>query len=199
MTIPHIRLLIVDDHAIIHYGLKTLLFGASSIESVASASDGAEALELCKSFAPNIILLDLRMPRINGHNTLEILTREYPQIRVLIHSGNDTPAEIKLAKQNGAAGFVSKSADPSHLLDAIQKIAAGGSHFPDAHRQRTDLTTRELEVLHYLVRGLSNDEIGKSLGISAEAIKGHLKRMFPKLAVSTRTEAVSRALELGLL
>jgi DNA-binding NarL/FixJ family response regulator len=202
-TTASLRLLIVDDHAVVRGGLEAMLAVAPGIERIATAGDGAEALKLCESFAPDVILLDLRMPGLDGHSTLEVLAREWPQVRVIMLTGNDTPAEVKLARRNGAAGFLSKSADPGTLLGVIEKVAAGGTHFPHtragSHPEDTGLSARELEVLQHLARGLTNEDIGLALGVSGQTIKGHLKLIFPKLAVATRAEAVTRAHELGLV
>jgi DNA-binding NarL/FixJ family response regulator len=202
-VVANIRLLIVDDHAVVRGGLEAMLRAAAGIDEIATAADGHAALKLCATFLPHVILLDLRMPVMDGRSTLEVLTRDWPQVRVIVLTGNDTSAEMKLARRNGAAGFLSKSADPSTVLSAIQKVAAGGTHFPDATHGLssgdTGLSSRELEVLQHLVRGLTNDEIGVALGVSGQTIKGHLKHVFPKLNVSTRAEAVNRAHELGLV
>jgi DNA-binding NarL/FixJ family response regulator len=195
-----LRLLIVDDHEVILGGLEAMLYEAPGIESVATASDALTALNLCETFAPHIVLLDLRMPGMDGHSALERLSQDWPQVRVIILSGSDSAAEIKLAKRNGAAGFISKSSDPAGLLRIIHSIAAGGSYFPSSPTPDTnELSTRELEVLQHLVRGLTNEEIGRVLGVTGQTIKGHLKLMFPKLGVATRTEAVARAQERGLI
>lgn len=198
-----IRLLIVDDHAVVRGGLEGLLAVAPGIGGVATASDGAEALLLCDSFGPQVVLLDLRMPGMDGHSALEAITSRHPQIRVIVLTGNDTPADEKLAKRNGACGFLSKSVDPPTLLRVIRKVAEGGNHFSArsevVHQESCGLSGRELEVLRQLVRGLTNDQIGTSLGISSETIKSHLKSIFTKLATSTRAEAVNRAHELGLV
>jgi DNA-binding NarL/FixJ family response regulator len=181
-AVANIRLLIVDDHAVVRGGLEAMLRAAAGIEQIATAADGHAALKLCATFLPHVILLDLRMPGMDGRSTLELLTRDLPQVRVIVLTGNDTSAEMKLARRNGAAGFLSKSADPSTVLSAIQKVAAGGTHFSDTTRgpssADTGLSSRELEVLQHLVRGLTNDEIGSVLGVSGQTIKGHLKHVF---------------------
>jgi len=195
-----IRLLIVDDHAVVRGGLEAMLSIAPGIERIATAADGAEALKLCGTFAPNVVLLDLRMPGLDGLGVLDAIARDWPRIRVIILTGNESPSEITLARRHGAAAFLSKSTDPAILLQVIKGVAAGGSYFPDAvAAAESDLSPRELEVLQNLVRGLTNDEIGLALGVSGQTIKGHLKHIFPKLEAATRAEAVSRAHELRLV
>lgn len=198
-----IRLLVVDDHAVVRGGLEGLLTVAPGIGKVALAADGAEALSVCASFNPQVVLLDLRMPGMDGHSALEAIVTRHPHIRVIVLTGNDSAADEKLAKRNGASGFLSKSVDPPTLLNAIHKIARGGSHFSirntGDHQESQGLSGRELDVLRQLVRGLTNDEIGTVLGISGETIKSHLKSVFGKLESSSRAEAVNRAHELGLV
>lgn len=199
----NISLLIVDDHAVVRGGLDAMLAAEDGIARITTAGDGAEALRLYESSPPNILLLDLRMPGMDGHSTLEVLTRQWPQVRVIMFTGCETPADVKLARCLGAARFCSKSADPATLLGVIKAVAAGGTCFPPTqagvHPEDTGLSARELEVLRHLVRGLTNDDIGRVLGISGQTVKGHVKLMFPKLAVATRAEAVTRAHELGLV
>lgn len=202
-TTASLRLLLVDDHAVVRGGLEAMLSVAPGIGNIATATDGMEALKLCASFAPDVVLMDLRMPGMDGHSALESIARDWPQIRVVILTGNDSPASVKLAQRAGAAGFLSKSADPATVLRVIREVAAGGTHFPKAPDtvpgEDAGLSPRELEVLRHLVRGLTNDEIGRALGVSGQTIKGHLKHIFPKLDAATRAEAATRAHELGLV
>ena len=202
-TLECLRLLIVDDHAVVRGGLEAMLSASPVIGRIATAADGGEALRMCASFEPHVILMDLRMPGMDGHGAMEILAREWPQVRVIMLTGNDTPAEVKLARRNGAAGFLSKSADPVTVLSVIGKVAAGGTHFPvaahDAHPADIGLSARELEVLQHLARGLTNDDIGTALGVSGQTIKGHLKHIFAKLQAASRAEAVTRAHEMRLV
>ena len=123
-------------------------------------------------------------------------------IRVLMFSSSATSAEVALARQHGASGYLEKSVDRATLLAAITKVAAGGSCFrstSNPHHSNPDLSPRELEVLSHLGRGLGNDELGLALGVSGQTIKSHLKAIFQKLGASCRAEAVSRGYELGLL
>lgn len=194
-----VRLLIVDDHAVVRGGLDAMLSAAPGIGQIATAHDGMEALKLCASFDPHVILLDVRMPGMDGHSAMQTIGEKWPHIRVIILTGNDTPADIKLARRHGAAGFLSKSEGPATLLRVIEKVSAGGTSFPEVRDSDCDLSPRELEVLRHLVRGLTNDDIGRALGVSGQTIKGHLKHIFPKLDAATRAEAVNRVHELGLV
>jgi len=197
-----IRILIVDDHAVMRGGLEAMLSRASSIDQVATASGGEEALELCATFQPNVILMDLRMPGMDGQSAIQAITRSWPGIRIIVLTGNGTTADMRLARQNGALGFLSKSAEPAMLLKVIATVAAGGSSFPAqvAYPARdTGITPRELELLQHLARGLSNEEGGSALGITGQTVKGYLKFLFPKLGAANRAEAVNRAHQLNLI
>jgi DNA-binding NarL/FixJ family response regulator len=200
---PRIRLLIVDDHAVVREGLEAMLSMAPEISRIATAGDCAEALAVCGTFHPDVVLLDLRLPGSDGFQVLDEIRRHSQRIRVLMLSSSATAAEVALARQRGASGYLEKSVDRATLLAAIGRVAAGGSCFfrPAADRDRItpDLSPRELEVLSHLGRGLGNEDLGLALGVSGETIKSHLKAIFQKLGVSCRAEAVSRGYELGLL
>lgn len=198
-----IRLLIVDDHAVVREGLQAMLAPAPGIDRIATASCGADAEMACAARAPHVILLDVRMPGSDGFHALEAILRRWPQIRIIMLSASATTSEVKLARQHGAAGYLSKSADRVTLLRAIQTVADGGTCFQadpaPAATAGPVLSARELEVLQHLGRGLGNDELGRVLGVSGETIKSHLKAIFGKLGVAARAEAVTRGYELGLL
>jgi DNA-binding NarL/FixJ family response regulator len=198
---PTLRLLIVDDHAVVREGLEAMLGSAAGIGPIATAANGDEALQVCGAFQPDVILLDLRMPGSDGFNALESLLPRWPGLRILVLSASATQAEVALAQRRGAAGYLSKSSDRATLLAAIRTVASGGSCFPSgaAAGDDTGLSARELEVLRHLGQGLSNDDLGRVLGVSGETIKSHLKGIFAKLAVAGRAEAVARAYELGLI
>jgi DNA-binding NarL/FixJ family response regulator len=198
-----LRLLIIDDHAVVREGLEAMLGIDPCFEAIAIAGSTEEALPYCENFRPHVILLDLRMPGSDGFNALEIIRQRWPDIRVIILSAGATAAEVKLARRNGAAGYLGKSSDRATLLKAIRSAAAGGTVFPvdlvPAPSEGPALSARELEVLRHLGRGLSSQDLGRALGISGETVKSHIKSIFHKLGVADRAEAVVRAYELGLL
>lgn len=200
---PTLRLLIVDDHAVVRDGLEAMLRVALAPVQIATASNGTQALQLCASFRPQIILLDVRMPGGDGFGTLESVQKSWPEIRTLLLSASATSAEVKLARRMGAAGYLSKSAEGSEVVQAIQRIVGGGTWFaaepapPEATQH--GLSARELDVLRHLGRGLTNQELGRVLGISETTVKAHLRAVFAKLGVADRAEAVARAYQLGLL
>lgn len=198
-----IRLLIIDDHLVVREGLDAMLTTAPAIGSLATAGTALEALEVCGSFSPDVVLLDVRMPGNDGYHVLDEIHRRWPAIRVLMFSSSATSAEVHLARQHGASGYLSKSAGRDTLLTAILQVAAGGTHFISRSVSTgsvgVNLSPRELEVLRHLGRGLSNDKLGRAIGISGETVKSHLKSIFQKLGVSGRSEAVARGYDLGLL
>ncbi len=195
-------LLIVDDHAVVREGLEAMLACAPGISRIVTAASVAAALQACTAAAPAVILLDLRMPGADGFSALDAILPRWPAVRIIMLSASATAAEVALARRNGAAGYLSKTADRATLLHAIRQVAAGGTFFvadPQAPAEDPHLSARELEVLHHLGRGLSNDDLGQALGISGETIKSHTKAIFTKLRVAGRAEAVARAYELGLM
>ena len=199
-----LKLLIVDDHAIVREGLEAMLRLEASFSSISTASCGMEALQVCAKHLPDIILLDVRMPGSDGFSTLETLLQQWPNIRVIMLSANASAAEVKLARRVGSAGYLSKSTDRVTLVGAIKSVAVGGTCFtaePDINsRDRSPpLSPRELEVVRHLGRGLSNQDIGSILGISEHTIKSHLKSIFAKLDVADRAEALGSAYAMGLV
>lgn len=197
-----IRLLIVDDHAVVREGLEAMLGSDPGITRIATAASGADAIRICTTETPDVVLLDLRMPGGDGLSVLDTIRARWPTVRVLLLSANASTTEVLRARHAGAAGHLSKTTDRASLLAAIRLAASGGTCFADDGTRVVDdhgLSARELEVLSHLGRGLSNDDLGRVLGVSAETIKSHLKSVFAKLGVTGRTEAVARAFELGLV
>ncbi|MEI6712185.1 MAG: response regulator transcription factor [Verrucomicrobiota bacterium] len=203
MPLPKIRLLIVDDHAVVREGLQAMLSIDPNIEAIETAASVADVKKLCPTFAPHIMLLDVRMPHSDGFTVLQGVQKHWPDIRIIMLSASATPAEVKLARQHGASGYLSKSSPRATLLEAIFAVNAGETRFQtDKNAESSEtpsLSARELEVLRHLGRGLSNEDLGRALGVSAETVKSHLKAVFAKLDVAGRAEAVTRGYELGIL
>lgn len=198
----NLTLLIVDDHTVVREGLEVMLRSSRDIRSVTTAGSAHEAREACSVSLPDVVLLDLRMPGEDGFSALTSLFEAWPTLRIIILSGSATPAEIALARRTGAHGYVSKTASRAVLLDAILSVAAGETSFPPEPRPSgpaSSLTSRELEVIQQLSRGLTSHEIGLALGITEYTVKGHLKLIYQKLEAADRAEAVGRCYELGLL
>ena len=207
-----IRVLVVDDHPVVRSGLSGMLSVTDDISVVGEAGDGAEALALVESTLPDVVLMDLRMPRMDGVAATGAIVSSYPSTRVLVLTTYDTDSEILHAVEAGAAGYLLKDTPHADLLNGIRAAARGETVLapPVAARLMSRLRTpaapaaaqpspRELEVLAAVARGLSNAEIGRELFIGEATVKTHLQRLFAKLDVDDRTRAVTVAIERGLL
>lgn len=208
MTGAGLRIIIADDHTVMRAGVVALLAGEPGIEIVGEAGDGREAVELAERLAPDVALLDLRMPVVDGvAATAEIVART--GARVLILTTYDTDAEIERAVEAGAIGYLLKDTTREQLADAIRAAARGETVLAPRVAERlvarmrrpepVALTAREADVLNAVADGLSNADIGRRLVIAEATVKTHLLRVFAKLDVSDRTAAVVMALERGLL
>lgn len=208
-----IRLLIADDHAVVRAGITAML-SATEIAVVAEACDGAEALQLARKHRPDVVLLDVRMPEVDGMACLSKLGVEFPDTPVLIFSAYKNPTYTARAVALGASGYLTKSASRKELIDAIRQSASGeslwsrddlravsGSLTSSRLESALDvpLTKRESEVLKQLALGLSNKEISQALAISYETVKEHVQHVLRKLGVSDRTQAAVWAVRNGLV
>jgi len=204
-----LRILIVDDHPVVRAGLAGLLSTQEGFEVVGEAASGLEALELAEALRPNVVLMDLRMPGMDGTAATRSIRRRFPEVQVLVLTTYDTDAEIVRAIEAGAIGYLLKDVPREELYKAIYASAHGESVLspPVAARllgrmrapSDESLSTRELEVLSLVAKGLSNKEIARELRISEATVKTHLLHTFGKLGVDDRTAAVTAALERGIL
>jgi DNA-binding NarL/FixJ family response regulator len=201
-----IRILVADDHALIRMGLVSLVNTEPDITVVAEAADGREAVEQFVKFSPDLVLMDLRMPNKNGiEATLEI-RKKSATARVLMLSTFDGDEDIHKALQAGAQGYVLKGSTGENLIPALRAVVAGQRWIPKevanrlaSRRSFEELTPREVEVLRELAKGLANKEIADVLNISENTTKGHLKNIIGKLRVADRTEAVTAAIQRGII
>ena len=204
-----IRLLIVDDHPVVRDGLRGMLERQPDFEVVGEAGDGKEALSFVERLKPDIALMDLRMPVMDGVAALgEIKTRQ-PQIQVLVLTTYDSDADILPAIEAGAAGYLLKDSSREDLYDGIRAAARGETVLAPAVAARLvgrmrmpaddQLSSREVEVLQLVAEGASNSDIAAQLHISQATVKSHLVNIFGKLGVSDRTAAVTAALRRGIL
>jgi len=206
-----IRVVVADDHPIVRAGIVALLQDADDVEVVGQASDGEAAVAITLAERPDVVLMDLRMPGLDGDDaTARILARE-PNVRVLILTTYESDDQILAAIEAGAAGYLLKAAPESEILAGLRATARGGTALaPSAAaalvRRATGkpttgptLSPRELEVLQLVAQGNSNPAIGRTLFLSETTVKTHLGHVFEKLGVNDRTRAVTRAMELGLL
>jgi DNA-binding NarL/FixJ family response regulator len=201
-----IRILVADDHALIRMGLVSLVNTEPDITVVAEAADGKQAVEQFVKFNPDLVLMDLRMPNKNGiEATLEI-RKKSANARVLMLSTFDGDEDIHKALQAGAQGYVLKGSTGENLIPALRAVFAGQRWIPKevatrlaSRRSFEELTPREVEVLRELAKGLANKEIADVLNISENTTKGHLKNIIGKLRVADRTEAVTAAIQRGII
>ncbi len=201
-----IRILIVDDHHIVRQGLAALLKTVPGFAVAAEASDGEQAVELYRKHRPDVTLMDLRLPKLNGVAALSRIREEFPNARVIVLTTFDGDEDIYRAMQAGARGYLLKGMDLSELTEAIRTVHAGKSRIPSrvaeklAERMGTSsLTARELEVLQLIVAGRSNKDIGAALFISEATVKTHVNSLLSKLGVEDRTQAATTALQRGIV
>ena len=203
-----IRVLIADDHPVVRSGLAGMLAVEPDVEVVGEASDGAVAVKLAHELVPDLVLMDLRMPVLDGAAATARITDELPQVHVLVLTTYETDADILRAVEAGATGYLLKDTPRDQLVAGVRAAARGESALsPSVARRlvqqlRGDaerLTPRELEVLSGVARGLSNAAIGRELYITEATVKTHLLRVFGKLGVDDRTHAVTMAIQRGIL
>jgi DNA-binding NarL/FixJ family response regulator len=229
-TNPTRRVLIADDHALIRDGFKRMLAYEKDFEVIGEASDGREAVELCRRLGPDLVLMDVRMPEMDGLEATRAIKANQPEVSVLVITTYENADYLLEAIKVGAAGYVLKDASSERLVNSMRRVLAGelpldqelafqliqrlASEGPQASAPRSaaegegdaeaasplleDFTPREVEVLGLVVRGKTNQEIASSLSISRATAKVHVRHIIAKLGVSDRTQAVVRALELGL-
>ena len=201
-----IRLLIADDHMTVVAGLASIIGMQRDMIVVAEAANGRQAVDLWRKHHPDVTLLDLRMPKLDGVGVIDEIRKEDTSARIIILTTYDTDNEIYRAIKAGAKGYLLKDARREELLDCIRKVNRGDTCIPQELVQKLAagmsgeiLTGRELGVLALLARGKSNKEIGSNLFISETTVKGHLRHIFTKLDVLSRTEAVTVASRRGLV
>lgn len=201
-----ISLLLVDDHALVRMGLAVLLEMEPDFKVVGEADDGVQALELFARLNPDVTLLDVRMPHMDGIETLKQLIQKWPEARVVMLTTSDLEDEIDRAIRAGACGYLLKKVTRDELVRAVRQVHDGEACIPDevakqlaANRDAPRLSEREREVLAMLPRGLTNPDIAKALGISLNTTKTHLRTIFSKLDVVDRSEAINVAVQRGIL
>jgi len=202
-----IRVLLVDDHPVVREGLRGMLGTAAGIEVVGEAGSAAEALAVARTYRPDVVLMDLRMPDADGVAATVDLLGERPECHVVVLTTYENDADILRAVEAGATGYLLKDASRAELAQAIRAAARGetvlapsvAAKLVSRLRSPVSLTAREIDVLRLVGAGRTNAEIGQALFISEATVKTHLLRTFAKLGVSDRTAAVTAALERGIL
>ena len=203
-----IRVLIADDHPVVRSGLAGMLAVEPDLEVVGEAADGEEAVALATGLRPDLVLMDLRMPRLDGAEATARIAREVPGVHVLVLTTYETDTDILRAVEAGATGYLLKDTPRDQLVAGLRAAARGESALsPSVARRLVQqlrggderLTAREQEVLALVAQGLSNGAIGRELFITEATVKTHLLRAFAKLGVDDRTRAVTVAIERGIL
>jgi DNA-binding NarL/FixJ family response regulator len=195
-----IRILIADDHSIVRTGLTVLLSAEDDFEVIGSASNGAEVVAMAKADPPDIVLVDLAMPTMDGVTATELLKQLFPQLPVIVLTTFHDPATVKRALASGANGYVLKDIEPEALAWFIRSAIEGGVPLSPrvaaqllragpADDANGTLTPRELQILHHIAAGHSNKQIARLLGISELTVKSHCGRLFQRLGVTDRTQA----------
>jgi len=201
-----IQILVVDDHPLVCQGLSSLIAGQEDMQVVGEACTGYDAVEMYRRRRPDLVVMDLRMPEMDGLDALRTIHAEAPDARILVLSAFDTDEDIYRCMQAGAKAFLLKSAPNTDLLRAIREVYAGQTHLPPEVASKLalrltarELTMREMEVLHLLAMGKNNKEIGMELYIAEGTVKAHVNSILAKLEASDRTQAVMKALKRGLV
>jgi DNA-binding NarL/FixJ family response regulator len=202
-----IRILIAEDHAVVRDGLAAVLKFEPDMTVAGLAKNGLEAVAQFRELKPNVVLMDLAMPELDGAGAILAICSEFPDARILVLTTYDNDESVFRALENGAKGYLLKDCSTSDLLAAIRKINAGGTHVSDRAAARLaeramaggPLSAREIEVLKWIAEGKSNKEIAALLFISEGTVKTHVLSIHEKLGVSDRTEAVVTAIKRGIL
>ncbi len=209
-----IRVILADDHAVVRKGIREFLQEEGDILVVAEAADGNQAVALVAEHQPDVALLDIQMPGTTGIEATRRIKAEHPLVRVLVLTAYDDDPYIFALLQAGASGYILKTAASGELVNAVRSVYRGESALDPtvtqkvvkqlasgrplgAHATVEPLTEREIEVLRFVARGLTNKAVGQALGISDRTVQGHLANIYGKLGAGSRTEAVTEALKQG--
>jgi DNA-binding NarL/FixJ family response regulator len=206
MSAQPIRVLAVDDHPLLREGIATLLAAQPDMKLVAEASNGREAIEQYRTHRPDVILMDLQMPEMNGVDAMIAICTEFPAARVIVLTTYTGDVQVMRALKAGARGYLLKNLLRKELLETIRLVHAGQKRIPPdvasqlaEHATDETLSAREIEVLRLVAGGNANKEIAAQLSITEETVKGHIKNILAKLAANDRTHAVTIGLKRGII
>ena len=201
-----IRIMVIDDQAVVRQGFVSLINTVADMEVIAEGINGQQAIDLYSQHTPDVTLIDLRMPVVGGVQAISAIRQKFPDARLIVLTTYDGDEDIYRSLQAGARGYLLKDVFFEELEAAIRTVHAGSRHIPAAVAQRlaermanSDLTGREMEVLELIVRGQSNKEISSTLGITESTVKSQINKILNKLGVTDRTQAVTTALQRGLV
>lgn len=206
MKNQQIRILLADDHVLMRMGLSTLVACEEDMKIVGEAKNGRQAVELAHALKPDIVIMDLMMPELSGAEATKLIHDAYPEIKIMVLTSYATSKEMSDAITNGADGALMKDTAAEDLISAIRSIIAGERIIPDRLLRQAEednvspkLSERHLEILSSIARGQSNSDIAKQFGLSEISIKKQLSKIFERLGVSNRSEAVALALRKQML
>ena len=201
-----IRIMVVDDHPVLRAGIAAIIDGQSDMVLTAEAANGADAIEQYRNCKPDVTLMDLQMPRMNGVDAIAAIRKEFPKARIIVLTTYAGDAQAMRALRAGAVGYLLKSVLRKELLDTVRQIHAGRRHIPADIAQEIafnatgeNLSEREVAILNHVAAGKANKEIGWLMSISEDTVKAHLRSIFSKLDASDRTQAVTSALRRGII
>ena len=205
----NIKILMADDHPVVRAGIRGMLETQADFEVLAEAENGREAIEQVARLKPDVVLMDLRMPEVDGVEAISKIKEKFPAINILVLTTYDTDADIVRAVEAGATGYLLKDAPRDELFRAVRATARGETVLAPVvaarlmHKVRnggeTALSAREIDVLLLVARGASNQDVAEKLHVSTATVKSHLLQIYQKLGVSDRTAAVTTALERGVI
>jgi DNA-binding NarL/FixJ family response regulator len=215
-SLEEIRIVIADDHHLVRQALMDLFKNQSDLKVIATASDGEEAIEIAARLNPDVIIMDITMPKINGLEATRCIKAKYPYIGILVLTVHTDNEHITGILQAGADGFLVKTASESEIIQAVRAVAVGDTVLSPAVSKQifkyafqyfkqpipvnlNSLTSRELETLRLVAKGLSNKEIATRLGITTRSVKSYMTNVYQKMNVKSRTEAVALSLQIGIL
>jgi len=206
VTTKKIKIVTVNDHPILREGIASIIHGEKDMVVMGEASNGREAIEMFRSQRPDVTLMDLQMPGLNGIDAITTIRREYPQARIIVLTTYEGDVLARRALKAGAAGYILKDMIRTELLEAIRLVHVGKRYIPQKiaaelaeHYAEDDLSEREIEILREVARGTSNKIIAAHLSISEATVKAHMQNILLKLGASDRTHAVNIAMTRGFL
>ena len=204
-----VRILVTDDHPVVRAGLSGMLSGEPDFEVVGEAQNGKEAVAFAGELKPDVVLMDLRMPEMDGVTAIQHIKSSYPDVHILVLTTYESDADILRAIETGATGYLLKDTPREELFGAIRMVAQGQSPLAPGvaarlmqrvrNPEEEGLSTREIEVLELVAHGTSNKAIAKQLWVSETTVKSHMLHIFDKLGVTDRTAAVTEALKRGII